>query len=177
MITSRGLWRDRGNTANQCTQPAYPYSQLHCRYEEALKAAEANEAQLKEHKLVDIGEKYIEHLLANGDVKTAAELCPKILKRDAKRWEQWIYTFGKLKQYKAIVDHIPTANPVLQATVYEMVLGHFLNSSDPADHEKFKSLIAEWPTSLYNIANITTALKKKIKTFSTDALMDALAKL
>jgi hypothetical protein len=30
------------------------------RYEEALHSAEANEVQLREHKLSDIGEKYLE---------------------------------------------------------------------------------------------------------------------
>lgn len=58
--------------------------------------------------------------------------------------------------FEAICDHIPIANPILRDTVYEMVLGHFLASNDIKDHEKFLSLVLEWPSSLYNMKNVIT---------------------
>lgn len=58
-----------------------------------------------------------------------------------------------------------------------MILGHFLNSDDIKDHEKFLLLISEWPSKLYSTNNIITALTERIKKSSDDYLMDALAKL
>jgi hypothetical protein len=58
-----------------------------------------------------------------------------------------------------------------------MVLGHFLGSNDEAEHKKFLKLVEEWPSTLYNIKNVITALNRKIKDRSDDFLMDALAKL
>ena len=68
-------------------------------------------------------------------------------------------------------------NPSLSPTVYEMVLGYFLNSREEGDHRRFLTLVLEWPHHLYNLKNVITALNKKIKEQSDDALMDALAKL
>ena len=96
------------------------------RYQDALVAAEKNVQQLHVHKLEDIGEKYIYHLLTQGKVAEAASECPKIFKRNEKLWEKWVYRFAELKQLKAISPYIPVGNPVLSDTVYEMVLNDFL---------------------------------------------------
>jgi hypothetical protein len=110
-------------------------------------------------------------------VNRAAELCPKILKRDAILWEKWVFRFAELGHLKAVVDYIPIANPTLKNTVYEMVLAVFLSSDSQAEHEKFKSLIIEWPSTLYNIKSVIAAVKKRLGESSDDPLMDALAKL
>ncbi|ELR10906.1 7fold repeat in clathrin and VPS proteins repeat-containing protein [Acanthamoeba castellanii str. Neff] len=110
------------------------------RYEEALQAAEANEAQLLRHRLIDIGEKYLNHLLEKGEVAKAAELSPKILKRDGALWEKWIIEFARRRELK------------LKDYVYEMVLNHYLRH----DHKGFYNLITEWPHTIYNIQNLIT---------------------
>jgi hypothetical protein len=69
-------------------------------YEPALRLAEENSMHLKEHKLIDIGEKYIEHLIQLREIDSAAELCPKICSRDARLWEKWIFRFGEINQLK-----------------------------------------------------------------------------
>jgi len=147
------------------------------RYEEALQAAEANEAQLKDHKLSAIGEMYIEYLMSIGEFGNCAEVCPKILKRDAALWKKWIFKFAEYNQLRYICDYIPVGNPDLGSSLYEMVLGYFLSSNDPKDHKKFLELIEEWPSSLYTINNVIALLKKRLKEISNDPLMDALAKL
>jgi hypothetical protein len=58
-----------------------------------------------------------------------------------------------------------------------MVLAYFLSSEDVKDHEKFLSLVLEWPPSLYDVKNVITALKQKLKDTKSDILMDALAKM
>eukprot|EP01117_Protostelium_nocturnum_P020637 TRINITY_DN938_c0_g2_i1.p1 TRINITY_DN938_c0_g2~~TRINITY_DN938_c0_g2_i1.p1 ORF type:complete len:911 (-),score=318.10 TRINITY_DN938_c0_g2_i1:20-2752(-) len=150
------------------------------RYETAIRVAESNESHLKEHKLVDIGEKYIEDLIVSEQYEKAAERCTKTLKRDASLWSKWIFTFVRLNQLRALVDFIPIGNPVLSDTVYEMVLGTFLTSQDPQDHVKFLTLVEDWPPSLYNPKNVIQLLKKRITEVSPGEsipLKDALAKL
>lgn len=80
---------------------------------------------------------------------------------------------------QAICDAIPVGNPTLADTVYEMILGHFMSSSDQKDHEKFYNLVLEWPPTIYNIKNVTTALKRLIamSTAENATLKEALAKL
>jgi len=89
------------------------------RFEEALKAAQENENQMKQHKLVTIGASYVTHLLQTGSFTnieivtvqhlitrttgkydTAAQLCSKILGRDPNMWETWIYKFAEMRQLK-----------------------------------------------------------------------------
>lgn len=70
------------------------------RYDKALEAVEGHEHQLKEHKLVDIGQKYLEDLMDQKKFQQAAALCPRILMKDQKMWETWIYKFGKIMQLR-----------------------------------------------------------------------------
>lgn len=66
-----------------------------------MKAAESHEEQLKQHKLLNIGEKYVEYLISIGKMGDAAKLTQKILKRDQpKLWEKWIYRFAEIGQLR-----------------------------------------------------------------------------
>lgn len=58
----------------------------------------------------------------------AAQLCPKVLGLDGKKWEDWIFVFVQKNQLQVIIPYIPTENPQLSRLVYEMVLAHFLAS-------------------------------------------------
>eukprot|EP01104_Vermistella_antarctica_P020689 TRINITY_DN896_c0_g1_i3.p1 TRINITY_DN896_c0_g1~~TRINITY_DN896_c0_g1_i3.p1 ORF type:complete len:938 (+),score=181.35 TRINITY_DN896_c0_g1_i3:205-3018(+) len=146
------------------------------RYGEALEAAERNEALMRTHNLVDIGEMYLGHLVRSGDIETAASLCPKILRRDAARWDAWIFKFARngSSDLKAISPYIPTGDPTLSARVYELVLNDFLIN----DHDGFLKTIRAWPSNLYNIQNIINVVLERLKHApNTDTLMDALAEL
>ncbi|PRP83024.1 RING zinc finger-containing protein [Planoprotostelium fungivorum] len=160
------------------------------RYEAALRVAEQSEALLRVHKLVDIGEKYIDELLTSNQSEKAAEMCTRILRKDPVLWSKWVYNFVRAGQLRAIVDYIPigeipsrfsgdsreiSARPTLNETVYETILGTFLASSDPKDHGKFLSLIGEWPPNIYNPKTIIRPLKEKHT--QSPVLLDALAKL
>lgn len=160
------------------------------RYEEALMATETHANQLREHNIAEVGQAFIEHLLylskqpPKGDenpgdfAKQAAGLCPKVLGKDDKLWEKWVFRFGELNEFRAICDYIPTHKPlILSSTVYEMVLGAFLSSPEEADRAKFVELIQNWPPSLYSVPNVINALKSRLQTVSDTALMEALARL
>lgn len=146
------------------------------RYAEALKEATENIDHMNTHNLIDIGERYLTHLVENNKVDKAAALCPQILGVSEKLWEKWIFVFAKLRQLKAISPYIPIANPQLSPTVYEMVLSYFLNQNP----QGFLRYISEWPhdRNLYETKNIIQALEEKLRINNDDAsLKEALAEL
>lgn len=113
------------------------------RYEEALSEAEKIEAQSVPSAVageeagekgdgvgvvdsVEIGTRYIEHLVGEGDFAKAARLCPKVCAGDAGRWERWIWVFAERRELHTIIPCVPTEAPRLGHLVYEMMLGHFL---------------------------------------------------
>jgi len=144
------------------------------KYSEALEAAERNEELLKTHKLLDIGERYLNYLISHAKVDVAASNCQRILKNDPQLWEKWIFVFAKIRQLKAISTYIPIHNPTLSDTVYEIVLNNFLQS----DHPRFLQTIDEWPCSLYNVRTIITSVQENLKRHpDSHPLMEALALL
>ena len=108
------------------------------RYEEALEVIEhmGNESDAgksadadgtDELDAVAIGQRYIEHLVSEGDFAKAARLCPKVCAQDAKRWEDWIFIFAQKHELQAIIPFVPTESPTLSHMVYGMILAHFLS--------------------------------------------------
>jgi hypothetical protein len=141
------------------------------KYEEALLAVD--ETRLQRHTLAAVGAQYVEHLLRSGDIEAAAAICPKIVRDDGAQWEVWIVRFARLKRLDAIAKYVPLRQPVLKDYVYELILNDFLNN-DPA---KFLETVSTWPSSLYKVQNIITAVREKLKKDTSEPLMDALAKL
>jgi hypothetical protein len=84
----------------------YSMIEFYWRYEEALAAAESHEKELKTHSLCDIGQKYLDYLLMTGNATKAAQMCPKILKRDAALWETWVLRFSKVNQLKVCFNSL-----------------------------------------------------------------------
>jgi vacuolar protein sorting-associated protein 41 len=72
------------------------------RFEEALEEVERmkDEERGEDVDVVQIGQRYIEHLVSEGDFVKAAHLCPKVCGGDAKRWEDWIYVFASSQQLR-----------------------------------------------------------------------------
>ena len=107
----------------------------HMRYEEALRVAERQHliGILPSPKsgigLAQIGQNFLDHLVAKGQYDKAAESCSGILGTNTKAWEDWIFTFIQRGHIQTIIPHIPTRKPQLSAMVYEMVLAHFLKNS------------------------------------------------
>ncbi|KAI0789305.1 vacuolar protein sorting-associated protein 41 [Abortiporus biennis] len=107
---------------------------------------------------VEIGQKYIEHLVHEGEYGKAARLCPKVCGQDAKRWEDWIYVFIHHHQLQAIIPYIPTESPTLSHPVYEMALAHFLSHDPPA----LLTTIKIWPRGIYDIPTVIEAVQAKL---------------
>ncbi|KAF8165888.1 vacuolar assembling protein VPS41 [Crassisporium funariophilum] len=147
------------------------------RYEEALEEVEKEEAEGQHTKIEkdhlsakEIGQRYVEHLVSEGDFTKAAKLCPKVCAQDSKRWEDWIFTFAEKRELQAIIPYIPTDSPRLDHVVYEMILAHFLTH----DRKALLQTIKEWPREIYDIAAVIIAVRSELdKTASTSATITA----
>ena len=70
-----------------------------------------------------------------------------------------MYMFAQLRQLPALAAHIPTAEPRLRQTAYEMVLHAFLLS--PADHPRLLDALRAWPPDLYSIPALTQSVLQR----------------
>ncbi|KAL8579065.1 hypothetical protein ACOMHN_036004 [Nucella lapillus] len=118
----------------------------HERYEEAMACASDHEKELKTHSYEAIGRAYLDYLLEEEQFAEAVKMCPKILGKRKDLWEEEIYKFANIGQLRAIAMCIPTTDPVLSPSIYEMVLYNFLQT----DYSLFYQLIKAWPHELYN---------------------------
>jgi vacuolar protein sorting-associated protein 41 len=69
----------------------------------------------------------------------AAE-CARLIGVDVMLWERWINTFIARKLISYLLPYIPTSNPKLSSTVYELLLEHFFKHESTT----FLSLIELW---------------------------------
>ncbi|KAK4167021.1 putative vacuolar protein sorting-associated protein [Cladorrhinum sp. PSN259] len=107
-----------------------------------------------------IGELWIQELVEAGNWTRAGQICGKVL-GTPDRWEKWVWTFAGAQKFDEIVNYIPTerTRPPIPGTIYEVVLGHYLQTSKP----RFRDLLERWSSDLFEIATITTALEDQLK--------------
>lgn len=107
-----------------------------------------------------IGELWIQELIEENNWVTAGQVCGKVL-TTPDRWEKWVWTFAGAKRFDEITNHLPTEpmQPPLPTTIYEVVLGHYIQNDKP----RFKELLERWPTDLFDINTVTTALENQLK--------------
>ncbi|KAJ3348008.1 Vacuolar protein sorting-associated protein 41 [Allomyces javanicus] len=140
----------------------------HMHYEDALQvslfAAQQGIAIRPEYRAVHVGQQLLTDLLEHDELERAAGLCPMVLGKDPELWERWIYVFADRDGLDAILPCIPTQNPVLNHTVYEVILAHYLS----ANFKGFRNLIEKWPRQLYNTASLLGALEDTLLDFPND---------
>ncbi|KAK4195517.1 putative vacuolar protein sorting-associated protein [Triangularia verruculosa] len=131
-------------------------------YDEAASLAEGMQSMYSaaEKEKRRIGELWLQELVEAGDWVRAGQTCGKVL-GTPDRWEKWVWTFAGAKKFDEIVNYIPTerTRPPLPGTIYEVVLGHYLESSKP----QFRELLERWSPDLFEITTITTALENQLK--------------
>ncbi|XP_028395633.1 vacuolar protein sorting-associated protein 41 homolog [Dendronephthya gigantea] len=131
------------------------------KFSEALISVEANQKILKRNNYLDIGRQYLRHLKSEGQYSEAARMCVKVLGNETSLWEDEVYNFAKNHQVHAIAPFIPrdpNDSNRLNSTIYEFVLGNFLQNNV----EGFQQLVKEWPFELYNVKPVIAALKDKL---------------
>ncbi|KAK3951336.1 hypothetical protein QBC32DRAFT_314968 [Pseudoneurospora amorphoporcata] len=107
-----------------------------------------------------IGELWIQELVEANDWTHAGQICGKVL-GTPDRWEKWVWTFAGANKFDDIVNYIPTerTRPPIPGTIYEVVLGHYLQVSKP----RFRQLLERWPSDLFDVVTIITALENQLK--------------
>ena len=90
----------------------------------------------------------------------AAALCPRVLRGDASAWERWVFHFAHARALRSLAPYLPTENPTLHPTAYEVVLHAFL--ADAADHARFLACVRSWPPRLYGVPALVAATRRRI---------------
>ncbi|XP_009787110.1 vacuolar protein sorting-associated protein 41 homolog [Nicotiana sylvestris] len=143
-------------------------------HEKALEAVEANQGQSE--LLDEVGSRYLDHLIVERKYAEAASLCPKLLRGSASGWERWVFHFAHLRQLPVLVPYIPTENPRLRDTAYEVALVAL--ATNPSFHKDLLSTVKSWPPRIYSTMPVISAIEPQIKTSSmTNPLKEALAEL
>jgi vacuolar protein sorting-associated protein 41 len=106
-----------------------------------------------------IGELWIQDLVEAQQWRRAGQVAGKVLS-SADRWEKWVWTFAGAGKFDEIADYMPTEvmKPPIKGTVYEVVLGHYLQS----DKVRFRALLERWGTDLFDISAVVTALENQL---------------
>ncbi|XP_057480493.1 vacuolar protein sorting-associated protein 41 homolog [Actinidia eriantha] len=143
-------------------------------HEKALEAVEAGQG--RSELLDEVGSRYLDHLIVERKYAEAACLCPKLLRGSASAWERWVFHFAHLRQLPVLVPYIPTENPRLRDTAYEVALVAL--ATNPSFHKDLLSTVKSWPPGIYSASPVISAIKPQLNTSSTtDALKEALAEL
>ncbi|KAE8660371.1 Vacuolar protein sorting-associated protein 41-like protein [Hibiscus syriacus] len=146
----------------------------HGLHEKALAAAESGQGRSE---LIDeVGSRYLDHLIVERKYIEASSLCPKLLQGSATAWERWVFHFAHLRQLPALVPYMPTENPRLRDTAYEVALVAL--ATNPSFHKDLLSTVKSWPPVIYSALPVISAIEPQLNTSSmTDVLKEALAEL
>ncbi|KAK5803468.1 vacuolar protein sorting-associated protein 41 homolog isoform X2 [Gossypium arboreum] len=143
-------------------------------HEKALAAVEAGQG--RSELLDEVGSRYLDHLIVERKYAEAASLCPKLLRGSATAWERWVFHFAHLRQLPVLVPYMPTENPRLRDTAYEVALVAL--ATNPSFHKDLLSTVKSWPRVIYSALPVISAIEPQLNTSSmTDALKEALAEL
>ncbi|KAG8920361.1 Vacuolar protein sorting-associated protein 41, partial [Tulasnella sp. 408] len=142
-------------------------------YEEALEAVEKL-GPGKGVEVSEIGRKYIEYLVEEGEFEKAAKLTPRVFGQNAKDWENSVFYFAKKRQLQGIIPFVPTKEPRLSRLVYDMIIVHFLEH----DQKALLTTIKEWPSDIYDLSAAIVAVQAKLdRSPGVPILMECLAEL
>ena len=107
-----------------------------------------------------VGELWVQELVEAGQWARAGRVCGKVL-GSPERWEKWVWAFAGANRFDEIVDYIPSEpmHPPIPRTIYEVVLGHYIQTDKP----RFRELLDRWALELFDLATVSTALENQIK--------------
>lgn len=120
---------------------------------------------------------YMEYLLSNQEYEKAAKMCPDVLRQDPDRWERYIYLFAQRRNLDTLSIYIPTENPTLKSSAYNMVLRACILV--PTSHPRLLELVKRWPPGVYSPSGLSKEIQQKARSIRGDKtiLMEVLALL
>ena len=128
-----------------------------------------------------LGDLWLKQLVAARKWTEAGEVAGKVLNTTS-AWETWVWSFIKNNKFDEISPHVPALEltPPLPPLVYEMILGHYV----AINRLKFKELLDQWPSDLYEISSITASIEEQLRSDTAPSgsddwrlLQECLAKL
>uniref|UniRef100_A0A1B6C2S4 RING-type domain-containing protein n=1 Tax=Clastoptera arizonana TaxID=38151 RepID=A0A1B6C2S4_9HEMI len=126
---------------------------------------------LKNHSLLTVGQAYLEHLFRTGEYEEAGKLCPQILGKDKRLWEEEVFKFATRQELRAVSPYLPKDLAFsLDPHIYEMVLYEFLKM----DPKGFLNMVKEWPPRLYNVRAVVNATLEHILITKEDEIKPVL---
>ncbi|KDN36144.1 vacuolar protein sorting-associated protein 41 [Tilletiaria anomala UBC 951] len=144
-------------------------------YAQALSEIEAmgsKQAALLGYDSADIGRNYLKYLVEVGNFLRAARVAGRILGRNAKAWEDWVFLFVERGEFQSIIPFIPIEDPTLSNIVYDMVLAHYLHIGS----EKLLETVQAWPPNIYSTQAVVRAIEDKLQHEpSSQLLMESIA--
>jgi vacuolar protein sorting-associated protein 41 len=107
-----------------------------------------------------IGELWLKQLVDANKWTEAGEVAAKVLNTTT-RWEHWAWIFIKSKRFDEISPHVPTLEltPPVSSAIFEIILGHYAEHDRP----RFKELLDEWPSDLFEISSITSVVQDQLR--------------
>ncbi|KEH29938.1 putative chromatin regulator PHD family [Medicago truncatula] len=143
-------------------------------HEKALAVVESSHG--RSELLDEVGSRYLDHLIVERKYGEAASLCPKLLRGSGSAWERWVFHFAHLRQLPVLVPYMPTENPRLSDTAYEVALVAL--ATNQSFHNDLLSTVKSWPSVIYSALPVISAIEPQLNTSSmTDSLKEALAEL
>ncbi|CAL0304043.1 unnamed protein product [Lupinus luteus] len=143
-------------------------------HEKALAVVESGQG--RPELLDEVGSRYLDHLIMERKYCEAASMCPKLLQGSRSAWERWVFHFAHVRQLPVLVPYMPTENPRLSDTAYEVALVALV--TDSSFHKDLLSTVKSWPSIIYSALPVISAIEPQINTLSvTDSLKEALAEL
>ncbi|KAL9110375.1 MAG: hypothetical protein Q9227_005106 [Pyrenula ochraceoflavens] len=111
-----------------------------------------------------IGDLWLQQTVSSGNWALAGEIAAKVLQTST-RWEHWAWIFIRNNKFDEITPYLPTfqITPPLPSLIYEVSLGHYIVS----DIDQFAELLDQWPSDLFDVSSITTAIEDKLRSHDT----------
>ncbi|TIB98699.1 hypothetical protein E3Q18_01947 [Wallemia mellicola] len=141
-------------------------------YGEALESAKTLTVE-HDFNIDELGQMYLRSLITDGEYEAAASRATEILKLNTSAWEDFFYTFANYDKLDVIIPVIPKKQPQLDEQVYAIILHHLLQTN----HRDFYTSIIEWPSDIYDIGSIISAVQNEIENDEKEILLESLAEL
>jgi len=106
-----------------------------------------------------IGERWVQQLIAANDWSKAGRTCGLVLGTSS-TWEHWVWVFAQANKFEEITPFIPTTHlhPPLPSVVYELILGHYVETDRP----RLGELLDLWPPELFDASPIIEAIENRL---------------